>query len=61
MVQEWYINKGQAPIQDFKEGNIVYLNIYIRTKLIAQVSYIPGHEIRIVSYTLQDSGNCQFY
>ena len=27
MVQKWHINKGQAPIQDFKEGDIVYLNI----------------------------------
>ena len=26
MVQEWYANKGQAPAQDFKEGDIVYLN-----------------------------------
>ena len=27
MVQEQYINKKQAPMWDFKEGNIVYLNI----------------------------------
>ena len=27
MVQKWYINKEQAPAWDFKEGNIVYLNI----------------------------------
>ena len=26
MVQEWYINKRQAPIWDFKEGDMVYLN-----------------------------------
>ena len=26
MVQEWHINKKQAPAQDFKKGNIVYLN-----------------------------------
>ena len=26
MVQEWYINKKQAPAQDFKENNMVYLN-----------------------------------
>ena len=27
MVQKQYINKGRAPVQDFKKGNIVYLNI----------------------------------
>jgi len=26
-----------------------------------QVSHIQGHEIRIVSYTLLDDGDCQFY
>jgi hypothetical protein len=26
MVQEWHINKRQAPAWDFKKGNIVYLN-----------------------------------
>jgi hypothetical protein len=25
---------------------------------MVQVSYIPGHEIRIVSYALWDGGNC---
>ena len=27
MVQEQYINKRRAPAWDFKEGNMVYLNI----------------------------------
>ena len=27
MVQEWHVNKGQAPIWNFKKGDIVYLNI----------------------------------
>ena len=31
------------------------------TNLMVQASHIPGHEIRIVSYTLWDGGNCQLY
>jgi len=37
------------------------LLISIRTNLIARVSRIPGHEIRIVSYALWDGGDCQLY
>ena len=37
------------------------LLISVRTNLIARVSYIPGHEIRMVSYALWDGGNCRFY
>ena len=29
--------------------------------LMIQLSHIPGHEIRIVSYALWDSGDCRFY
>ena len=31
------------------------------TNLIARVSHIPGHEIRIVLYALWDSGDYRFY
>ena len=45
-------------------GGVELLLIYARllisvcTNLIAQVSYIPGHEIRVVSYALWDSSDC---
>jgi len=35
--------------------------IIVRTNLIARVSRIPGHEIRIVLYALWDGGNCLLY
>ena len=38
-----------------------HLLISVRTNLIAQVSYILGHEIRIVLYALWDSGDCLLY
>ena len=41
--------------RDLVATNIVYINLMI------QVSYIQGHEIRIVSYALLDGGNCRFY
>ena len=31
------------------------------TNLMVQVSHIPGHEIRIVSYALWDGGDCLLY
>ena len=37
------------------------LLISVRTNLIARVSRIPGHEIRIVLYTLWDGGDCRLY
>ena len=37
-----------------------YIRI-VHTNLIARVSRIPGHEIRIVLYTLWDGGNCRLY
>ena len=44
-------------------GGIKWLLIYARllisisTNLIVQASYIPGHEIYIVSYAYLDGGN----
>ena len=34
---------------------------WFRTNLIARVSHIPGHEIRMVSYALWDGGDCRLY
>ena len=33
----------------------------VRTNLVARVSQIQGHEIRIVSYAHLDGGDCRFY
>ena len=33
----------------------------VRTNLIARVSRIQGHEIRIVLYARLDDGDCRFY
>ena len=37
------------------------VNNAVCTNLIARVSRIPGHEIRIVLYALWDGGNCRLY
>ena len=37
------------------------LLISVRTNLIARVSRIQGHEIRIVLYALLDDGDCLLY
>ena len=37
------------------------LSATVRTNLIARVSHIPGHEIRMVSYALWDGGDCLLY
>jgi len=44
-------------------GSILILPslIIVRTNLIARVSRIPGHEIRIVLYALWDGGDCRLY
>jgi hypothetical protein len=34
---------------------------FVCTNLMVQVSRIPGHEIRIVSYALWDGGDCLLY
>jgi len=39
----------------------LHLSISICINLMIQLSYIQGHEIRIVSYALLDGGDCQFY
>ena len=33
----------------------------VRTNLIARVSRVQGHEIRMVSYALLDGGDCLLY
>jgi len=43
---------------------ILALNSFIVSvciNLIIQLSHIPGHEIRIVSYALWDGGDCLLY
>ena len=48
--------KSSGVIEDF-----VKYNKPICTNLMVQASHIPGHEIRIVSYALWDSGDCRLY
>ena len=37
------------------------LLVIVRTNLIARVSRIQGHEIRIVLYTRLDNNDCRLY
>jgi len=39
----------------------VPVKVYVCINLMIQLSYIPGHEIRIVSYALWDGGDCLLY